>query len=252
MLIKAKALKGYSLKSLDGDIGSASEFFFDDRYWAIRYLVANTATWLSDRKVLISPYSLDGVNTAEERVFVLLNRKQIEESPSIDTDEPVSRQFEKSYNGYYGYPEYWAGPYMWGGYSCLSRDRTRWGSTASEQTVGDRHLRSTHEVTGYHLLALDGEVGHVDDFIIDDETWAIRYLVVATRNWWPGKKALISPKWIENVSWEEREVAIGLSRETIKAAPEYTDESLLTRDYETGLYGHYNREGYWIEELAAV
>jgi hypothetical protein len=104
MLIKAKALKGYSLASLDGDIGSASEFFFDDRYWAIRYLVANTGTWLTGRKVLISPYSLDGVNTAEEKVFVLLNRKQIEESPSIDMDEPVSRQYEGLYNGYYGFP----------------------------------------------------------------------------------------------------------------------------------------------------
>jgi hypothetical protein len=252
MLIKANALKGYSLKSLDGDIGSAREFYFDDQYWAIRYLVANTATWLSGRKVLLSPYSLDGIDTAEEKVFVLLNRKQIEESPSIDTDEPVSRQFERLYNGYYGYPDYWGGPYMWGGYSCLSRDRTRWGSAAPEAMRGDRHLRSTHEVTGYHLLASDGEIGHVVDFIIDDETWAIRYLVVATKNWWPGKKVLISPKWIENVSWEEKEVAIGLSREAIKAAPEYTDESLLTRDYETGLYGHYNREGYWVEELATV
>jgi hypothetical protein len=226
MLIKANALKGYSLKSLDGDIGSASEFYFDDRYWAVRYLVANTGTWLTGNKVLISPYSLDGVNSAEETVFVLLNKKQIEESPSIKTDEPVSRQFEKLYNGYYGYPPYWSGPYMWGGYSGLSRDRTTWGSMASEPVGGDRHLRSAHEVTGYHLLAPDGEVGHVVDFIIDDETWAIRYLVVATKNWWPGKKVLLSPKWIENVSWEEREVAIDLSREAIKAAPEYTDTGL--------------------------
>ena len=252
MLIKAKALKGYSLKSLDGDIGSASEFFFDDQYWAIRYLVANTGTWLSGRKVLISPYSLDGVNTAEGKVFVLLNRKQIEESPSVDMDEPVSRQYEGLYNGYYGYPNYWGGPYMWGGNPYILRDRSRWGLAASQAMGWDRHLRSTDEVTGYHLAALDGEIGHVDDFIIDDETWAIRYLVVATKNWWPGKKVLISPKWIENVSWEEREVVNGLSRETVKDAPEYTDQSLLTRDYETGLYGHYNREGYWVEELAAV
>ena len=110
MLIKAKALKGYSLKGLDGDIGSAREFFFDDRYWAVRYLVANTASWLIDREVLISPYSLDGVNTAEEKVFVLLNRKQIEDNSSISTDKPVSHQFESSYNSYYGYPEYWAAP----------------------------------------------------------------------------------------------------------------------------------------------
>jgi hypothetical protein len=251
MLIKAKALKGYSLRCLDGDIGSASEFYFDDRYWAVRYLVANTGTWLSGRKVLISPYSLDGVNTAEQKVFVLLNRKQIEESPSIDMDEPVSRQYEALYNGYYGYPEYWGGQSMWGGSPYIDLDRSRWGSAASTAKVWDHHLRSTHEVSGYHLNALDGEIGHVDDFIIDDETWAIRYLVVATRNWWPEKKVLIAPKWIGNVSWDEREVAIGLSRETIKAAPEYTDESLLTRDYETGLYGYYNCEGYWVDEPAA-
>ena len=252
MLIKGKPLNGYSLKSLDGDIGSAREFYFDDRYWAIRYLVANTGTWLTGRKVLISPYSLDGVNTAEEKVFVLLNRKQIEESPSIDMDEPVSRQYEDLFNGYYGFPNYWSGSYMWGSNPYILRDRSRWGLAASEAMGWDRHLRSSHEVTGYRLKALDGEIGHVDDFIIDDETWAIRYLIVSTKNWWPGKKVLISPTWIENVSWEEREVAIGLSREAIQAAPEYTDESLLTRDYETGLYGHYNREGYWVEELAAV
>ena len=252
MLIKAKVLKGYSLKSLDGDIGSAREFLFDDRFWAIRYLVANSESWLSDRRVLISPYSLSGLNDAEEQVSVQLTKKQIENSPSINTDEPVSRQFEGVYNGYYGYPDYWGGQFMWGGYPYILRDRAGLGVSASKEKGWDRHLRSTHEVTGYHLLALDGEIGHVDDFIIDGDSWAIRYLVVATKNWWPGKKVLISPKWIESVSWDAREVAIRMTREIIKAAPEYTDESLLTRDYETGLHGYYNREGYWVEELSAV
>jgi hypothetical protein len=252
MLIKAKALKGYSLKSLDGDIGSANEFLFDDRYWAVRYLVANTANWLSGKKVLISPFSLNSVNNSDEKVSVQLTKKQIEDSPSINTDEPVSHQFESFYNSYYGYPDYWGGSYMWGGYPYIVRDRTKWGVSTSREMGWDRHLRSTYEVTGYHLLALDGEIGHVDDFIIEDETWAIRYLVVATKNWWPGKKVLIPPKWIESVSWDAREVVIGLTRETIKAAPKYTDESLLTRDYETGLYGHYNREGYWVDEPSAV
>ena len=94
MLIKAKALKGYSLRSLDGDIGSASEFLFDDRFWAVRYFVANTAGWLVGRKVLISPFSLNSVNSSDEKVSVQLTKKQIEDSPSINTDEPVSRQFE--------------------------------------------------------------------------------------------------------------------------------------------------------------
>jgi sporulation protein YlmC with PRC-barrel domain len=115
----------------------------------------------------------------------------------------------------------------------------------------DSHLRSTHEVSGYHIQAADGEVGHVEDFIIDDETWAIRYLIIDTRNWWPGKKVLVSPQWIERVSWSESKVFVNLSRESIKQSPEHTEESLLTRDYETGLHRHYNRQGYWVDEPAA-
>ena len=120
-------------------------------------------------------------------------------------------------------------------------------STQGEK-AWDPHLRSTHDVSGYHIQAADGEIGHVEDFIIDDETWAIRYLIVDTRNWWPGKKVLVSPQWIERVSWSESKVFVNLSRETIKQSPEYTEESLLTRDYETGLHRHYNRQGYWVDE----
>jgi len=112
-------------------------------------------------------------------------------------------------------------------------------------------LRSTHDVSGHNIQAADGEIGHVDDFIIDDETWAIRYLIIDTRNWWPGKNVLVSPQWIERISWSESRVFVNLPRETIKQSPEYTEESLLTRDYETRLHGHYNRKGYWVDEPAA-
>ena len=113
----------------------------------------------------------------------------------------------------------------------------------------DLHLRSAHDVSGYNIQAIDGEIGHVEDFIIDDKTLAIRYLIIGTKNWWPGKKVLVSPKWIERVSWDESKVFINLLRETIKQSPEYTDESLLTREYETGLYQHYNQQGYWIDKV---
>jgi sporulation protein YlmC with PRC-barrel domain len=106
-------------------------------------------------------------------------------------------------------------------------------------------------VSGHHIQALDGELGHVEDFIIDDETRRIRYLIVDTRNWWPWKKVLVSPQWIERVSWGERKVFVNLDRATIKKSPEYTEKSPLTRDYETGLHLHYNRLGYWIDESAA-
>jgi hypothetical protein len=114
----------------------------------------------------------------------------------------------------------------------------------------DPHLRSTHDVSGHHIQATDGEIGHVEDFFVDDDTWAIRYLIVDTRNWWPGKKVLISPRWIERVSWRESKVFVNLTREAIKQSPEYPEESLLTRDYETRLHRHYNRQGYWVDEPA--
>ena len=249
MLSKAKTLKGYKLNSHDGEIGKVKEFYFDDRHWAIRYLVADTGNWLTGRQVLISPYALVAVNKEEQHITIDLTKKQIEDSPSLNSDKPVSRQFEEAYYGYYGWPMYWGGPYMWGPYPYLVRDREKWNeSTRTEKTSWDPHLRSTHDVSGHHIQAADGEIGHVEDFIIDDETWAIRYLIIDTRNWWPGKKVLISPQWIERVSWSESKVFVNLSRETIKQSPEYTEESLLTRDYETGLHRHYNRQGYWVDE----
>ena len=251
MLNKAKTLKGYKLDSLDGEIGKVKEFYFDDQHWTIRYLVADTGNWLTGRQVLISPYALVAVNKEEQHIAIDLTKKQIEDSPSLDSDKPVSRQFEEAYYGYYGWPMYWGGPYMWGPYPYIVRDREKWRESAQGEKAWDPHLRSTHDVSGHHIQAADGEIGHVEDFIIDDETWAIRYLIIDTRNWWPGKKVLVSPQWIERVSWSESKVFVNLIRETIKQSPEYTEESLLTRDYETGLHRHYNRQGYWVDEPAA-
>jgi hypothetical protein len=250
MLSTARTLKGYKLDSLDGDIGKVKEFYFDDQYWTIRYLVADTGNWLAGKQVLISPYALVAVVKDEEHISVDLTKKQIEKSPSLDTDKPVSRQFEEDYYGYYGWPSYWGGPDRWGSYPYIEREREKWKEVRQGQKMWDPHLRSTRHVSGYHIQALDGEVGHVEDFIIDDETWSIRYLIVGTRNWWPGKKVLVSPQWIERVSWTESKVFLNLSRETIKQSPEYTDDSLLTRDYETGLHRHYGRKGYWVDEVA--
>jgi hypothetical protein len=252
MLSKAKTLKGYKLDSLDGEIGEVNEFYFDDRHWTIRYLVADTGNWLTGRQVLISPYALLAVNREEQHISIDLTKKQIEESPSLDSDKPVSKQYEEVYYAYYGYPMYWSGPYVWGPYPDIVRDRERWPEASTQdKKTWDPHLRSTRDVSGHHIEAPDGVVGHVDDFIVGDETWAIRYLVVNTGNFWPGKKVLVSPRWIERVSWDERKVFVSVLREAIKQSPEYTEEALLTRDYETQLHGHYNRQGYWVAEPAS-
>jgi hypothetical protein len=253
MLTTAKTLKSYKLDSLDGEIGKVKEFYFDDRHWTIRYLVADTGYWLPGRQVLISPYALHAVNSDvfDPRIEINLTKAQIEASPSLDSDKPVSHQFEQAFYGHHKYPMYWGGPFRWGVYPCIERDPAQWKKHAKHEKGWDPHLRSTNGVSGHHIQALDGEVGHVADFIIDDETWAIRYLVVDTHNWWPGKKVLVSPQWIERVSWGERKVFVNLSREAIRQSPEYTEETVLTRDYETGLHRHYKRQTYWVDELAA-
>jgi hypothetical protein len=242
------------LDSLDGEIGTVTEFYFDDQHWTIRYLVADTGNWLVGRQVLISPHSLVDANKGEQRIAVNLTKKQIEDSPSLDSDKPVSRQFEEDYYGYYGWPMYWGSPYLGGIWESpyVVRDLQYWRECIKGEKAWDPHLRSIHDVSGHYVQAADGEIGHVEDFIIDDEVWAIRYLVIDTRNWWPGKKVLISTQWIERVSWSESKVFINLIRETIKRSPEYTEEALLTRDYESGLHSHYNRQGYWITEQSAT
>jgi len=236
MLDKAKTLTGYSLHSLDGEIGKVKDFYFDDRDWTIRYLVADTGEWLISRKVLISPHSLAGVDRDQGSITVKLTKDQIEHSPTLNRDKPVSRQFEQAYLGFYGLPMYFG----------FEHGRVKAGQfSQTRKKHGDPDLRSTHDVSGHHVEASDGEIGHVEDFLIDDQTWAIRYLIIDTRDWLPGKKVLISPKWIERVSWSEKQVVVDLTREAIQQAPEYTDGVAVTRDLETALHRHYNRPGYW-------
>jgi hypothetical protein len=243
-----KVLKGYAIGATDGDIGTVDNFYFDDEAWTIRYLVADTGNWLRGRKVLISPIALGKADSHGNRLNVKLTKKQVEKSPSIDTDKPVSRQHEVYYHDYYRYPYYWAGPYLWGPTydpQLLVADQRRIEERrAAREEASDLHLRSTAKVTGYHIEATDGDIGHVEDFIIDDETWEIRYMVVDTRNWWPGKKMLVAPRWIARVSWDDSKVYVNLSREAIKNAPEYRPNA-FNREYEEKLYDHYKRPKYW-------
>jgi hypothetical protein len=243
-----KALKGYAIGATDGDIGKLDDFYFDDESWTIRYLVAETGNWLLNRKVLISPLALGRVDVPGERFTVKLTKKQVEESPGIDTDEPVSRQHETSYLDYFNYPYYWDNPYLSGpmddpqpsGGDQRGNEKAR----AEHEEANDSHLRSANKVTGYHIEAADGDIGHVEDFIIDGGTWEIRYMVVNTENWWSGKKVLVSPRWIDRVSWIYSKVYVDLSLEKIKDGPEYHPEA-FDREYEETLYDYYKRPKYW-------
>ena len=247
MLRAASHLKGTSIAATDGEIGSVQDLYFDDLTWTIRYLVVDTGTWLPGRQVLISPRSVRA-SIEEVRIQVALTKAQVEESPSIDTDKPVDRQYEEEYSRYYGYPYYWSGPYRWGATPYPGEGVLLPADAASAMPPavdGDPSLRSVRNVMGYYIEAVDGDIGHVDDFIVDDQPWAIRYMIVDTRNWWPGKKVLVAPDWISRVSWPDSRVYVQMTKEGIKSAPEYDPDQPLAREYETRLFGHHGRRVYW-------
>jgi len=252
MLRSADKLQGFKLHATNGDIGKVNSFLFNDESWEIIYLVADTGNWLIDRLVLVSPVALRQIGHDEDHIPVNLTKEQIENSPPLSEHEPVSRQYEQKLFGYYQWPVYWnagAGYYPFAaGYPDTAppivtelgeRQRNR------PESEGDPHLRSTREVDGYYIHASDGDIGHIDDFIIDDVSWEIRYIIVDTKNWLPGKKVIISPRWINKIEWAESKVYVNFSRETIKSSPEFKSIEDISRQYEEQLYGHYDREGYW-------
>jgi hypothetical protein len=254
MLRNAKDLHGFTIRATDGEFGTVEQVYFDDDTWAVRYLIVETGDWLVGRVVLISPISVVQTDWRAQRLNVALTKKQVANSPDINTHRPVSRQHEAAYNQYYGYPSYWGAPFPEGPGDFAAGSliptaaavEAMAARTPAEST--DSHLRSTEAVTGFHMDAVDGEIGHVDGFVMDDAAWAIRYIEVATRNWWPGKKVLVSPAWIERMKWEDSKVFTRLYREAIQHAPEYVESTPITRDYENRLYAHYGQPPYWLRE----
>jgi len=233
---------GYAIRATDGDLGKIQGFFFDDKTWIIRYLVVETGDWLFGRKILISPVVMGKPEWQSHTLSVNLTSDQVRNSPEIDTEMPVYRQHEVKLQEHYLWPPYWQQNY--GGIFGITPFPPLVAQDVVDSTPehkDDSHLRSTRQVKGYHIAASDGEIGHVEDFIVDDKNWAIRYLIVDTRNWLPGKKVLIAPQWVKLVDWADAKVYVDLTQESIKNSPEYDYSKEVTRDYEGNLYDHYGR-----------
>jgi len=249
MLRSTKELRGYTIRATDGNIGKVHELLFDDLAWIVRYLVADTGNWLPGRKVLLWPGVLGQPDWQSQALPVGLTREQVEHSPAISTDEPVSRQMEMDLHTYYGWTPYWRGGLPTFGLGAAAAAETIAGELQQkdeeDEQESDPHLRSTREVIGYHIQARDGEIGHVEDLIVEDETWFIRYLVIDTRNWLPGRTVLVAPAWAEQISWIHRKVYLDLSRESIKNSPEFDPSIPVNREYEVQLYDFYGRPYYW-------
>jgi len=265
MLRTVKDLERYAIHATDGVIGHVRGVYFDDKSWVVRYLVVDTGGWLADRKVLISPLSVVRVNQLDRVLSVSIRRQQVKDSPDIDTNKPISRQHESGYLGYYGYPYYWDGGGFWGvgSFPSLLLNVSERGMAGSDgrsdiertQAMGevgtepgdDAHLRSCEAVTGYRIETSDGHLGHVKGFLVEEATWAIRYLIVTTSDWWLGHDVLIAVRWIEAVSWLDNSVTVALTREAVKSSPVYDLARTLDREHEVIVFKHYKKTGYWTD-----
>jgi hypothetical protein len=234
----------------------------------VRYLIVETGSWLASRKVLISPIAIGKTDWAASVLAVSITKDQVKNSPDIDTDKPVSRQHEMQYLQYYGYPSYWGGANFWGnstypgamltgiGYAGSGAEflvgqaaRGRAEAEMEGRQKGDPHLRSGNAVLRYQIEATDGGMGQVKTLLIDEQTWAVRYLVVDTSSWWFGQQVLIAPQWIQVISWPDATIAVKVTRQAVKDAPRYDPSAPLSRDHEMSLHHHYGRTGYWADEV---
>jgi hypothetical protein len=243
MLRKLKELTKYNIAASDGALGSVKDFYYDDLEWQVRYLVVDTGNWLPGRLVLVSPVSLGRVDRPAGQLHVNLTQDQVRNSPGVETNKPVSRRKETELADYYAWPYYW-GARIGGGAAAAAALAER-RADKRDPEPRDSNLRSVKEVTGYHIEAKDGAMGHVEDFIADEENWTVRYMVVDTRNWLPGKKVLIAPCLIESVRWEESEVQLDLRRDFVEASPEYDPFAPISREFETAWYDYYGHPKYW-------
>ena len=248
------AIRGYAIHASDGEIGSLRDVYFDDQSTLIRYFVVDTGTWLPGKRVLLAPAVVGGIDTERGEIVSGLTRQQVEDSPPVDTEKPVSRQQELSLHTYYGWQPYWAAPPLtgslapyWGAAMPAAmpvqpgQERVAEEVAAREREQRDPHLRSAREVEGYHVAATDGEIGHIEDFFIDDQDWAIQLLGIDTHNWLPGRKVVISPRWLHGIDWAAGKVQVDLTRQEVKDSPEYDPALVPDENYLEQLAAHYGR-----------
>ncbi|MEJ2105110.1 MAG: PRC-barrel domain-containing protein [Ignavibacteriaceae bacterium] len=235
MLKSLKEIIGYNIKASDGEIGKVSDFLFDDETWTIRYLVADTGNWLYDRLVLISPSSIGKPEWKSEELNVNLNKQQVQDSPKIEKDMPISRQHELELVKYYGWPDYWSGLGMGAGpagtvplQKVVPPQEVQ--AKEKEKENVDSHLRSTEEVINYNISTKDGYYGYVKDIIVDDEYWLLKNFVLGTRKILPGgRNILCDIDSINQIDFTRSLIDVDLSKEKIKNKPEFNHAELIEK-----------------------
>lgn len=249
MIHSLDSLKNTDIAARDGSLGDVHDLLFDDHSWKLRYLVVDTGNWLPGRRVLISPESIDRTDPNGDTLSLDLTRKEIKDSPGIDADAPVSRQNEIALADHFRWPYYWdAFPATYAATPLIPMMQSeseaagpRPGSEEAFLERGDPNLRSAREVEGYHVAARDGDIGHISDFLFSEDDWALRFLVIDTRNWLPGRKVLAAPAWIRGIDWSQQKLLVDADKKTIEQAPRYETGMAIDEDLERRIFAHYGR-----------
>jgi hypothetical protein len=245
MLRNVSDMESLQIGAIDGNVGRVTDYYFDDESWVIRYFVVETHESLPRRRVLVSPIAMGQPDWNARILPVSITREQVRGSPDIDTEKPVSRQQEMGYLGYYGYGAYWGGGGLWG--AGMYPDTLQAGLLDQKSGNGHRndpHLRSANVVMRYYVHASDGDIGHIHGLLVDDKSWAIRYFIVNTSNWWVGHQVIIAPEWIDHVDWPESTVYVDLTRQAVKDSPRYEPTAPLDSERESVIRTHYGRGAY--------
>ena len=252
MLWNVSALVSCAILANDGEIGAVTDVLFDDATWTLRWLVVDTGTWLPGRKVLLPLTALGEPEAGLRRFPVRLTKKQVMDSPDIGSEKSVSRRVEADIFDLYGLEPYWGGnlvplsnamavPLL----MPLAPDEAivRQAPEDKPEAEGNPHVRSCNSVTGYHINALDGEIGHAADFLVETQGWTVRYLKVDTKNWWPGQLVLITPKVVRQIDWYQQVIEISVDRQTVKEAPAYHAGMTVDGAFDQKIMAHYNFSG---------
>jgi hypothetical protein len=249
MLQVVTALKSYTLKGADGTIGTISDLLFDDRAWTVRWLVVDTGGWFTDREILVRPSTVTAADHEKLELYVDLRKADIKDSPDSISDMPVSQQQERRLYSRYGWdpllgtPGAMAGafspPPFFSDVSLQEADRAEPGAEH-----GNPYLRSVTAVIGYHAQAMDGAIGHVENFLIDDERWHLNYVIIDTKDWWFGKRVLLSVHVVQDIRWSDRQIQLNVNRDQVKASPPWNALNVFEEAYAMQLHEHYGWPSY--------
>lgn len=246
MLRSAKKVIGYGIQATDGKIGNVVDLTVGARDWRIRHVIVDTGNWLPGARVLLSTESMEPPDWWSGKLPVQLDRDQVRAAPGLGADvaDITTPAQLGNLHAHFGWSTFWpAGPVINPG--VYEREVV---APSVKETVRNESARVAYtvaEISGYDVRARDGEIGDVKDLIMEDEDWKVRYLVVGTGKWLPGKKVLLSTDWIEMCDWGESSVLVDVARASVKECPEFDPSEPVNRRVEERLYDFHGRPRYW-------